>query len=102
MKKVLQRFGMENCKGVATPMDPKTFLKETSKEFDNAGRLDYKSMIGSIIFAMLGTRPDIAFPISTLSKFNSCPTLIHHVATKRVLRYLQQTRKTDNWSPISV
>jgi hypothetical protein len=93
-EKVLQRFGMENCKGVATPMDPKTFLKETSKEFDNTGRLDYQSMIGSIMFAMLGTRPDIAFPISTLSKFNSCPTPIHHVATKRVLRYLQQTRNT--------
>jgi hypothetical protein len=44
------------------------------------------------MYAMLGTRPDIAYAVSTLSKFNSCPAPEHHAAAKRVLRYLQETK----------
>src|SRR5437588_9839156 len=43
------------------------------------------------MYGMLGTRPDLAYSISTLSKFNSCPGSEHHEAAKRVLRYLQKT-----------
>jgi hypothetical protein len=82
---------MENCEEVDTPIDPKTFPKERGKEYDNAGCLDYRSSVGSIMYAMLETCSDIAFAISTLSKYNSCPTSIHHVVMKSVLWYLQQT-----------
>ena len=49
----------------------------------------YQSVIGSQIYAMLCTRPDIAFTISQLSQFNSCPTTAHLAMAKRCLRYFK-------------
>ena len=44
------------------------------------------------MYAMLGTRPDLAYAVSLLSKFNSCPITAHHSAMGRVLQYLQITK----------
>jgi len=49
----------------------------------------YQSVIGSQIYAMLCTRPDIAFTISQLSQFNSCPTTAHLAVARRCLRYFK-------------
>ena len=48
----------------------------------------YQSAVGSIMFAMLCTRPDIAFSVAILSKFAQNPTLTHEAGVQRVLRYL--------------
>jgi hypothetical protein len=45
------------------------------------------------MYLMTATRPDLAYTVSTLSKFSSAPTDEHLSAAKRVLRYLKQTRK---------
>ena len=41
---------------------------------------------------MLGTRPDLAFAVSALSKYNLCPITTYHLAMRRVLRFLQATK----------
>ena len=43
------------------------------------------------MYAMLGTRPDIAFAVTFLSQFNNNPGPQHWMAVKRVLRYLNGT-----------
>ena len=43
------------------------------------------------MYLMMGTRPDLAYTVSTLSKFSSNPTDNHFSAAKRVLRYLQSS-----------
>jgi hypothetical protein len=43
------------------------------------------------MYVMLGTRPDLAFTVSTLSKNCSNPTPDHAIAAKRSLRYLRKT-----------
>jgi hypothetical protein len=43
------------------------------------------------MYAMLRTRPDLAFTVSTLSKYCSNPTPEHAIAAKRTLRYLRKT-----------
>ena len=43
------------------------------------------------MYVAVGTRPDLAFAIGILSKFNAKPTTTHFLATKRVLRYLKDT-----------
>ena len=43
------------------------------------------------MYAMLGTRPDLAFTVSTLSKYCSNPTPEHALAVRRTLRYLRKT-----------
>jgi hypothetical protein len=73
-------------------MDTKLTLLKPEKD-EVVGTVEYQSLVGSIMYAMLGTRPDLAYAISTLSKFNSCPATEHHAAAKRVLRYLQETKE---------
>ena len=43
------------------------------------------------MYAMLGTRPDLAYPISTLSKFCTNPSYEHASAAQRIFRYLWKT-----------
>jgi hypothetical protein len=51
----------------------------------------YRSIIGSLMYLMVGTRPDISFAVSALSKHLSNPTTLHLAAAKRVVRYLLGT-----------
>jgi len=49
------------------------------------------SIIGSLMYAALGTRPDIAFAVTKLCQYNHEPITSHLTAAKRVLQYLQST-----------
>ncbi|KAJ3474890.1 hypothetical protein NLI96_g12195 [Meripilus lineatus] len=52
----------------------------------------YSQLIGSLMYAAICTRPDIAYSTSTLAQFMSDPSPTHWEATKRVLRYLKGTK----------
>lgn len=52
------------------------------------------SIVGSLMYAMTCTRPDLAFTMSRLSKFCSNPSAIHIRAARHALRYLQSTKNT--------
>ena len=51
----------------------------------------YASIVGALMYAMLGTRPDIAYAVGNLSRFTSNPGPSHWQSLKRVLRYLAGT-----------
>jgi hypothetical protein len=51
----------------------------------------YQSAIGSLMYAMLGTRPDIAYAVGAVSQYCSNPGRGHWTAVKRILRYLKGT-----------
>ncbi|CAL8990781.1 unnamed protein product [Prunus brigantina] len=51
----------------------------------------YASLVGSLMYAQVCTRPDIAFSVSVLGRFQSNPRQAHWIAGKRVMRYLQRT-----------
>ena len=90
-KNVLLRFGMENSKPVATPMDPgSVFCKfeEGDKAFD---RQKYQQAIGCLTYAAMSTRPDISAAVNVLSHFMSCPNEQHWTGVKRIMRYLKGT-----------
>ena len=53
--------------------------------------IQYQSAVGSLLYAALATRPDIAQAVGAVSKFNSTPTEAHLTAVKRILRYLKGT-----------
>lgn len=92
--KVLARFELSNCNGAKTPMEASNSLR-AAEAYPDAQLVDqrgYQSRVGSIMYAMIGTRPDLAFSASMLSRFNSAPIQAHHAAAKHCLRYLQHTR----------
>jgi hypothetical protein len=97
---IIRRFGFEDLKPISTPMDPQLKLSQaqalsTTEEHAVMRDVPYREAVGSLMYAALGTRPDIAFAITTLSRFASNPGVIHWNATKRVFRYLKGTR--DLW-----
>jgi Reverse transcriptase (RNA-dependent DNA polymerase)/Integrase core domain/GAG-pre-integrase domain len=97
---ILRRYGFDDLKPVSTPMDPNTRLTSaqspsTTEEFAAMRNVPYHEAVGSLMYATLGTRPDICFAVQTVSRFNSKPGLAHWEAVKRIFRYLKGTK--DLW-----
>ncbi|XP_076657790.1 uncharacterized protein LOC143361943 [Halictus rubicundus] len=93
---ILQRFGMMDAKPVQTPLEPKIKLSQemrpkTDDERSKMKSVPYRSLVGSLMYAAVSTRPDIAYAVSMLSRFNEDPGGEHWTAGKRVLRYLKAT-----------
>nr|GEU31244.1 hypothetical protein [Tanacetum cinerariifolium] len=75
IEKILKKFNREDCSPVSTPMNPVEKLKpNTGKPVD---QLEYSRAIGYLMYAMTSTRPDIAYVIGRLSRFNSNPSRQH-------------------------
>src|SRR5258708_33527673 len=51
----------------------------------------YQSMLGSLMYTAIGTRPDIMFSVHYLSQFSIAPGEEHLVAMKQVYHYLNGT-----------
>jgi hypothetical protein len=86
---LLKRYGMGDCKPVATPADGSVQLVADDGYSNLVDRGIYQSMVGSLLYAAVATRPDIAQAVSSVSRFNAAPTEAHLTAVKRVLRYLK-------------
>ena len=54
--------------------------------------IPYASTVGSLIYAQVCTRPDIAYIVGVLGRYLSNPGMDHWKAAKRVMRYLKRTR----------
>lgn len=91
LEKVLHRFKMSEARPVSTPMGAHFKLASVIEEEEcvDIDRVPYASAIGSIMYAMVGTRPDVAQAIGVLSRFMSRPGKIHWTAVKWLLRYLK-------------
>jgi len=89
---VLQRFGMENCKPMKTPLPTRPNLEVYTEDANPDDRLLYQSMLGSIMYAMLWTRPDLAYTVSLLGQFSANPGPEHWNCMKHVMRYLKGTK----------
>lgn len=85
---------MESSRPVSTPLDKGNKLSKGSIDNRIDDMTHYQSIIGSLMYAVTGTRPDLAHTISCLSQFNSCPTAEHLKAALHTLRYVNKTR---NW-----
>ena len=85
---LLERYGLFQAKPSTTPVVKLVKDDGVSKLVD---AICYQSMVGSLLYAAIATRPDIAQAVGTVSNFNSCPTEAHLTAVKRILRYLKGT-----------
>ena len=92
VEKVLKTFDLWDANQVRTPMEPGCqLIPELDLETTKEDKKLYQCMAGSIMYLMLGTRPDIAYAVSVVSRFSSNPNQSHFRATKRILRYLKGT-----------
>uniref|UniRef100_A0A2N9GZ77 Integrase catalytic domain-containing protein n=1 Tax=Fagus sylvatica TaxID=28930 RepID=A0A2N9GZ77_FAGSY len=89
IKKVLEKFGRYDDSPVKTPIDVNLHL--TKNKGNDISQLEYSQIIGSLMYIMNCTRPDIAYSVSKLSRYTSNPREDHWKAIVRVLRYLKYT-----------
>ena len=82
---------MQDACPVHTPLDANIKLEPREPEEGNWSN-NYASLIGSLMYAAVATRPDIAFAVNRLASFTANPTMCHWTAAKHVLRYLKGTK----------
>ena len=98
IEKVLERFNMGSSKPVSTPLAGHFKLSSkqcptSEKDKEDMKKVPYASAVGSLMYAMVCTRPDIAHAVGLVSRFLSNPGKKHWQAVKWILRYLRGTSK---------
>jgi hypothetical protein len=108
IEKFLEKYGMHRCSPSPAPIVKGdrygTFqCPKNQYEKDQMKAVPYASAVGSLQYAQVCTRPDLAFVTGLLGRFQSNPGTEHWKLVKKVLRYLQGTkglmltyRKTDS------
>ncbi|GJR61925.1 retrotransposon protein, putative, ty1-copia subclass [Tanacetum coccineum] len=95
--KILKKFNMHNSKKGYLPMEVKHELSNemcasTPEEVAYMKKVPYASAVGSIMYAVRCTRPDVAFAQNLVSRYQQNPGKLHWVAVKHILKYLRNTR----------
>ena len=88
---IVKRFGLEDAHPVATPADVSVTLEADDGVSKLVDQQNYQQIIGSLLYASGGTRPDVTFIVGVLARYCGYPNQLHLTAAKRVLRYLKGT-----------
>ncbi|KAE8684638.1 Chitin elicitor receptor kinase 1 [Hibiscus syriacus] len=97
INKVLSRFNMQDAKPVSTPLGVHFRLSKdhqspkTEEERAHMVKVTYASAIGSLMYDMVCTRPDIAHAVGVVSRYMNNPGKVHWEAVKWILRYMRGT-----------
>jgi hypothetical protein len=93
LETVLERCGMQDCKTAATPLLAGYIPEPVSLDtvIDPELRRRYQMVIGSLLYLMLGSRPDIAFAVTKLAQFAARPSEEHFSKALYICRYLRGT-----------
>lgn len=97
INKVLTRFDMQKCAPGEVPVSKcdklhKEQCPKTDLERESMKTKPYARLVGSIMYAQVCTRPDLAYAVGILARFQSDPGQEHWIVGKKVLRYLQRTK----------
>jgi len=90
IRTILAKFRKDMPRPVAMPMPMKLHKRMPDEEACHP--TIYQSMIGSLMYAMTATRPNITYAIGVLSLYNHYLSYQHMVALKHVFRYLNGTK----------
>jgi hypothetical protein len=95
IERVLERFGMQDCKPTYTPLPTNIRLRKRDYDPDNpdppADQTLYREIIGSLNHPAQWSRPDVVNAISKLSQYLHDPSVNHLTAAKHLLRYFKGT-----------
>jgi hypothetical protein len=96
---LVNEYGQQDAYPVDIPMVAGTQLRRPDKSAPTpsnisewADQTPYRSLVGSLMYLAVATRPDISYVVGRLSSFLDCFRLEHWQAAIRVLRYLKGTR----------
>ena len=86
---MLAKLGLEIINQYVSPVEP-NITTETSSDVDkeHIRGVDYRQAVGCLLWIANGTRPDISYAVSQVSRFLKKPGLKHWQAVKKIVRYL--------------
>ena len=88
---VLERFGYSSCNPRATPCEVNLQKYDQPANNTAADVKTYRQIVGSLIYAMTCTRPDLAFVVTRLSQSLENPSESDWMTVKHVMKYLKGT-----------
>ncbi|CAA7265258.1 unnamed protein product [Cyclocybe aegerita] len=94
IESILRHYGLQDLKPLSIPMDPNVRLTSaqsplTTDEFAQMRDVPYHAAVGSLMYASLGTHPDITYAVQTVSRFLTKPRIAHWDTVKRIFHYLK-------------
>jgi hypothetical protein len=99
--KEFEKYIGQDCSSLPLPVNYQQLLEADSNEPASTD-FPYRQMVGSLMYAMLGTRPDLAFSMSIVSRHLSKPTKLHCKFVIQIFKYLRKNlyeltyTKSDN------
>ena len=101
IEKVVSRFRVNYAKPTNTPLENNFKLSKeqspkTAEEHEHMALVPYASVVGSLMYAMVCTRTDIAHAVGVVSRYMANPRKVNWEAVKWLLRYLRGTYNTSH------
>ncbi len=84
LKEILKHFLMEECKPNGVLFDPKVKLQKNANGNDELKGFPYQQAVGSLMYAILCTRSDLAYSINVLSQHMANPSMEHWMVVNRI------------------
>jgi Reverse transcriptase (RNA-dependent DNA polymerase)/gag-polypeptide of LTR copia-type/GAG-pre-integrase domain len=96
IQKTLERFGMQDCRTKSTPLPAgTTYSTDDAPQDDNDRHFmedkPFRQLLGCLMWIAGGTRPDIAFAVNAMSRFQQNPGPAHWRGLQHILAYLKGT-----------
>lgn len=87
IQSVIDKFNMNDCRPVGTPSDTnkklsKAMSPKSPEDIKQMENVPYQMLVGALLYLVQGTRPDIAFAVSEVSRYNNCFGHEHWTAAK--------------------
>lgn len=87
IEKILRKFRMDECNPVYTPVG----REEAALTEKNDDHVPYQEAVGSLMYLMTATRPDIAFAVNKTARALHQPTRRDWNDVKKIFKYLKGT-----------
>uniref|UniRef100_A0AAV1VG32 Reverse transcriptase Ty1/copia-type domain-containing protein n=1 Tax=Peronospora matthiolae TaxID=2874970 RepID=A0AAV1VG32_9STRA len=92
IKRLSDKFGVENCKDVHTPADSNSKLVKMGQEEAFVPKYPHLDLVGALMYIATCTRTSIVHAVGEVAKFCERYDNSHWTAAKRILKYLKTTQ----------
>ncbi|KAG5871104.1 hypothetical protein JTB14_035801 [Gonioctena quinquepunctata] len=88
-RKILKKYRMSECNAATTPCEGMSNKDHEEGLLDD--EVPYRQAMGSLMYLMMATRPDISYAVSVVAESLEKPSVTNWKAVKRILKYLKGT-----------
>ena len=90
--KVVKYFDQDNCKEISVPLSTSYIPRPNEEKEISSLHSHYQLVIGSLLYIMLGTRPDIAYTVIKMLQYSSNPSEEHLQKVMQIVCYLSHSQ----------